>query len=386
MPLQYRFRAVRADETCGPGDEYSFHMIARAFSSLYNRSTMAAITGREQMLRDIAALLSPLGITLADEQPHISGERELLSIYKLVLVGHDKGGSRVVIKASREPGAIKDIKHEKSARDTLRSLSFAPEELRQAEELYAGERDGYYFLVTAYIEQDQIFVTRPLEEQFFIALGAFEAQESFHMTTYEHRKEVRNAFKRYTPDTYLELFRGYMDKVPTDQMDQAYQLLVENRNVLLRYGDYLTHNDFVPHNMRLNGRSLYVLDLSSFWFGNKYEGWARFLNYMLIHNPDLEEKLDQYLQENRADEYLCLRLMRVYKAGELLAYYAGLYPKTEGDLRLLTEERLTLWSEVLESLLLDQKPPRERIMAYRERRNGLRTEEEKQRQREFAET
>lgn len=347
---------------------------------------MAAITSREHMLADITALLAPLEYSLAAEQPHISGERELLSIHKLVLVGTNKSHERVIIKVSKEPSGIAEILKEKEARDVLAELSFASDELRQAKELFAGKVGDYYVLITEFIDQERIFVSHPLEDQFFIALGAFEAQESFHATTYEHRKEFKKAFARYTPETYLSLFRSYRDRVPSAAMDKAYELLKENRDVLERYGDYLTHNDFVPHNMRLKGRELYVLDLSSFWFGNKYEGWARFLNYMVLHNPLLEDALVTYLKQHRPDEYLCLRLMRVYKLGVLLDYYARTLPKTTDDLRTLTELRITLWSEVLEHMLRGQPYPLEKVYAYREARNGLRSEEEKRRQREFAET
>jgi hypothetical protein len=370
-------------------------MIARVVRSLYNRTKMTANDlERTKFLGDIADILQPLGYTLHEEQPHISGERAHMSRTKMVLMGADPEGKTVVIKASKHPSGIKEIRQEKVARDVLTHLSFAVDELLQAEELFFEERSGFLFFVTAYIPQDEIFVTRPIEEQFFLALRAFEAQETFHATTYAHGKEIKKHFAVYTPATYIATFKSFIEEIEAGHKDselssyltRAHELLVSGAVVLERYGNFLTHTDFVPHNMRVHKRAIYALDLTSVHFGNKYEGWARFLNYMVAHNPPLERALVDYIKINRPEEYFNLRLMRLYKLGFLLSYYVRLLPNTVGNHREITLLRIKLWTRVLGALLDDEPISDSVIETYTSTRNNLRTEEEKARQRDFAVT
>lgn len=359
-------------------------MIAWAVAPLYNLNNMPA--KKVARARDF---LSDLHITLSDEQPHISGERELLSQEKMVLMGK-YDGKKVVIKISDHPNGIKEIRHDKAVRDMIERMSFATDELLQADEVLFIEQDGHTLLVTEYIEQDRIFVDRPIEEQFFIALRAFEAQEGFHMTTYEHNKQVRDVFECYTPETYLNKFSEFTKTITKDHpkyfelLERAGSFLKENRTVLERYNNHLIHNDFVPHNMRVRGRDLYVLDQTSFWFGNKYEGWARFLNYMTLHNPSLERLLVSHLKTHRSQEYLAVRLMRVYKLAMILEFHARMTERADGDLKTLSERRLVFWCAVLECLLDDLPVPEELVEGYTRERDTLRSAEEKKRQQEFA--
>ncbi len=363
-------------------------MIAGAVAPLYNLNNMPA---KKVALAPIRDFLGTLGFSLHEEQPHISGERELLSQEKMVLMG-EYAGKNVVIKISNHPNGIKEIRHDKAVRDMIEQMSFATDELLQAREVLFREQAGYTFLVTEYIEQEKIFVDRPLEEQFFIALRAFEAQEGFHMTTYEHNKQVRDVFERYTPETYLNKFAAFAAQITKDHpeytelLERAESFLKENRTVLERYNNHLIHNDFVPHNMRVRGRDLYVLDQTSFWFGNKYEGWARFLNYMVVHNPELERLLVLHIKSHRPGEYLDLQLMRVYKLAMLLNYYVTILPKTSGNVETITRMRIALWTTVLSSVLEDKPVDQALIEQYTRERNELRSEEEKKRQREFART
>lgn len=361
-------------------------MIAGAVAPLYNLNNMPA---KKVALASIRDFLGTLGFSLHEEQPHISGERELLSQEKMVLMG-EYAGKNVVIKISNHPNGIKEIRHDKAVRDMIEQMSFATDELLQAREVLFREQAGYTFLVTEYIEQEKIFVDRPLEEQFFIALRAFEAQEGFHMTTYEHNKQVRDVFERYTPETYLSKFAAFAARITkdhpeyTDLLGRAGSFLKEDRTVLERYNNHLIHNDFVPHNMRVRGRDLYVLDQTSFWFGNKYEGWARFLNYMALHNPPLEELLVSHLKTHRAHEYLAVQLMRVYKLATILEFHARMTERADGDLKKLSERRLVFWCAVLDCLLNDRSIPKELIEEYTRDRDRLRSAEEKARQKEFA--
>ncbi len=128
-----------------------------------------------------------------------------------------------------------------------------------------------------------------------------------------------------------------------------------------------------------------MLDCSAVHFGNKYEGWARFLNYMVIHNTKLERLLFEYLRKNRSEEEnKNLRLMRVYKIVQLLEYYARSSKKADGDLFTLILKRINFWHQILQLILKDEPIKDELIENYILERNNLRSEEEKNRQREFA--
>ena len=76
--------------------------------------------------------------------------------------------------------------------------------------------------------------------------------------------------------------------------------------------------------------------------------------------------------------------MRVYKAGYLLDYYAGSIKKTEGDLRTLTELRLGFWNKAMKAVMEDSPLSEKIISEYKQKRDQLRSVEEKERQREFA--
>ena len=348
-------------------------------------------------LPTISALLKPLGCSLDELQPYISGERYLMAGGKLVLAGTDvKSGEKVIIKASNQTDGKKEISSEKKSRDLMRSLSFADKKILIPEEVFYGEKDGYVFLIMRFIPQDKVFVGHTVEEQFFIALSAFEAQESFHATTYEHLRAVKDVFPMLSGAEYLNDFKRLKDSIlkknPNEslrgELDKAEIFLKENTITVDRYASYLTHTDFVPHNFRLAEHALYMLDCvpnyATIHFGNKYEGWARFLNYMLIHSPELERLLAKYVRDSRGeDEYLSLRLMRVYKIAFLLDYYARSLEKTTGDLHKLTLARLDYWREALSSILEDRPVGKEVTEKYVATRNALRSEEEKERQREF---
>ena len=349
-------------------------------------------------LSTISALLDSLGFSLDKVQPYISGERYLMPGGKLVLAGrHNESGTKVIIKTSRQPDGKREIESEKRSRDLMRSLSFADKKILLPEELYYGKEDAYVFLIMRFIQQEKVFVGHTIEEQFFIALSAFEAQESFHATTYEHLRTVKEIFPVLSSVEYLKDFnrlkesisQKYPDESLITTLQTAEKFLKENVITIDRYANYLTHTDFVPHNFRLVEHTLYMLDCvpnyATIHFGNKYEGWARFLNYMLIHSTELERILTKYVRDNRGeDEYLSLRLMRAYKIAFLLDYYARSLEKTIGDLHKLTLARLEYWREALTAILKNRPVAKEVTEKYIATRNALRSEEEKKRQREFA--
>jgi len=315
---------------------------------------------------------------------------------KLVLVGTRKSdGKKVIIKASNNTDGKKEIESEKNAYNLLKKVAFASDYilLPSIIDYRVLELSNYLIMVTEFIPQEKVFVSYTLEEQFFLILRAFEAQESFHATTFEHVQLVKNSFPIFSVEKYMNSFRELRKQIKKSNaymslgktLHQSEKWLIEHKTLIEQYSNYLTHTDFVPHNFRVNNRKLYMLDLSAVHFGNKYEGWARFLNYMTIHNPELEKFLSEYILKNRGEkDYLNLRLMRVYKIGFLLKYYAESLEKTSGDLHALTAKRIGFWHEVLKSILDDKPLSKDILENYIKSRNTLRSEEEKKRQKEFA--
>jgi hypothetical protein len=344
-------------------------------------------------LKELEKTLEKLGFTLDDEQPHLSGERFLMTRNKLVLSGTNKAGQRVIIKAAEHPDGKAEIQREKDARDLLASLAFSKDALLFPKELYTGTHDGRLYFVTEYIPQEKVFVSYGLEEQFFMALRAFETQEAFHATTFEHLKKVDKIFPVHYAKDYFESFNSFVktieniepDSVLLEILSTTKDFLVANKQLIDQYSNHLVHTDLVPHNFRVHNNKLYTLDAAAVEFGNKYEGWARFLNYMVIHNPELEVLLSQYLQKNRGErDFLDLRLMRAFKISYLIEYYVRSLPKTEGDLHDLTRKRINFWHRVLEAILDNVSIPKELVEDYKNKRDILRSDEEKKRQKEFA--
>ncbi len=339
-------------------------------------------------------ILQAIGFSLDEHQPHISGERYLMTRNKLVLIGRRlSDGKKVIIKISKHPDGKKEIKTEKDARDLLSTLPFTDDSILFPEEVYFETYKDYLVWISSYISQDKVFVAHPIEDQFFTALRAFETKESFHATTFEHIKSIENVFPVFRAKEYFDKFKrlsdsfqaNYHDEKIEKTLDDAREFLYANKTIIDRYSGYLTHTDFVPHNFRIKERNLYMLDCSAVHFGNKYEGWARFLNYMVIHNTKLERLLFEYLRKNRSEEEnKNLRLMRVYKIVQLLEYYARSSKKADGDLFTLILKRINFWHQILQLILKDEPIKDELIENYILERNNLRSEEEKNRQREFA--
>lgn len=354
---------------------------------------------RGHELRVVVPMLEKLGFEIESEQPHIGGERFLMAGgrdvggggYKLVLVGtRVEDQKRVVIKVSSDREGIREIRTERRARETLRTLKFAYQTLRAPEEILYLAIGAYTVFITAYIEQERTFTSRPVAEQFSLALQAFKAQESVHATTYSHTKVIRNIFGIWGVNEYLNSFELFLttalqsdshNHALAQSLAKARKFLIEHRDTIEQYCGFLTHADFVPHNVRVHEDNVYLLDSASLHFGNKYESWARFLNFMLLYNRPLEKAFLQYVHDNRTpEEELSLRLMRVYKLGKLIEYHAGALSKTSGDLNELSKKRVEFWREALESLLDNRPLSQDVIEHYQRGRDSLRSEEEKKRQ------
>ncbi len=359
-------------------------------------------TYRDTELANVTPILETLGYMLDQTQVHLSGERFLMAGardvggggMKLVLTGMRRADSlRVVIKASRNPDGQQEIERERAARERINRIPFAYHAFTVPRELHFSYEGPFLVSIVEYVTQDIPLLSRPLNEQFFLTLKALECQEGAHATTGVHTAHVRSSFGLSNAEAYLHEFDTFAaaaeNAVPHNEklaqiFRDATHFLHDHRTTLERYAGFLTHADFAPNNFRVRGHELYLLDYASIHFGNKYESWARFLNFMVHHNPDLERTLARYVKENRGpDEYLALQLMRVYKIGFLLKYYAEATTKTEGATHELMQTRLSFWTLVMQCILDDCAVPPEAINTLLEKERILRTEEEKARQREM---
>jgi hypothetical protein len=346
---------------------------------------------RTKQLGAVTPLLLDEGFILETDQPHISGERYLLSGPKLVLLGIRKSDDmRVVIKITDDTKEATALTHEKSAIEVLHTMRFGYTTFHAPKEILFGKKNQYTFFITKYIPQETAFLERPIEEQFFFALKAFEAQEGFHATTHSHQDSARKHFEVFSSEKYCETIKKYVqetrDYVPDDAyilstLSSALEKLIADKPLLEKYSHFLTHWDFVPHNIRIHKNDIYLLDHTSIRFGNKYDSWARFLNFMSLHNPPLEHLLDEYVQKNRfPDEHATLRALRIFRLSELVWFYAKKLKEAEGDLLTLTRARCTFWTHMLEAHITDIPPSEKIIQEYKKTRDSLRDTEEKKRQ------
>lgn len=348
----------------------------------------------------VMPFLSTHGFTLDEHQPQTIGERFLTRPVgggrKIVFFGRRISDEmRVVIKTSSEQHGIEELEWEHRAHTLLTQIKFAYQSLFLPEEIIFVRQNG--ILITEYIEQDKPFVERPLKEQFDIALQAFKAQESAHATTATHWSSLKKLMGKhaffikageykkiadYVNDILSLMSNDHEISAKLEPLiDKVIVLIGAHEETLERYSGFLTHWDFTPQNFRIRGGKLYLLDHTSIRFGNKYEGWARFINFMELYNPPLARALVQYVRDNRtSEESLSLKLMRAYRLIELIRYYASWLPNTAGNLNLLARARIQFWNEVLSCVLNDTAVPHSTVEEYKKIRDNLRSEKEKERQ------
>lgn len=348
---------------------------------------------RDKEIAHIVPTLNDMGVTLDETQVHVSGERYLQSDKKLVLMGEKKGSGRIIVKTSTSPKGKAEIGRERRCREILNSINFAYQDFFLPQELFFKEKNGCLLTITSYIEQDQHFIDRPLEDQFFLSLRALETQESVHATAYSHTKIVQDVFGIKNSKEYIREFTTFKEQAVANDpgneklretFEKCYVFLKKGENTIARYSGFLTHSDFVPHNIRIKEQDIYLLDHTSIYFGNKYESWARFINFMVHHNPDLEKILSEYVRANRGEEeYLSLRLMRVYKLGFLVQYYSNTLKKTIGDMHKLMRVRLTFWTKVMNAVLNDTQIDKDTLAQFLRDQNMLRSDEERARRKEI---
>jgi hypothetical protein len=352
----------------------------------------------DYVLRELAPVFKKHRLVLDAVQPHISGERFLMQAVtvthgkKLILCGTYKG-EKAIIKVSNDKGGIEEMEHERLCRNKINDIDFAGERFLTPRELAHFKSNDFLISIQEFIAQESTFLERPIQEQFAYALKAFKAQESAHVTTYKHSQSIRGVFQVRSADEYLTTFTNFIKKMESHtalsdtvqkNLRAAEALLQKNKNTIEQYCGFLTHTDFVPHNVRIRNRGMYLLDYSALIFGNKYEGWARFLNFMTLYNQPLEQALITYIQKNRTpEESLSLQMMRIYRLGEILWYYAKTLERSSGDLLLLNAARVHFWGDVLSYVLKNEMVPESLVVEYQKTRDGLRSEEEKERQKEL---
>lgn len=345
------------------------------------------------------AILSPLlgthGFTLDPLQPHTIGERFLMQAVttvggqKLILRGKDQNGNLAIIKATRDTIGKNEINHERLCRSLINELNFAYNVFAAPKELLHLEEAGFVINIQEYIAQETTFLERPLVEQFTFALSAFKAQEHSRATTSGHVRHISKTFGYKTSADYLALCAQFVRDIsvlPADHtartlIPQAVTRLTDGQQRIEQYSGFLTHTDFVPHNFRIKKDQLYLLDFSAIRFGNKHEGWARFLNFMTLYNPALESALLTYVETNRAaEERESLQLMRLFRLAELITYYTKTVGRSENELLTLNTTRIQFWTDVLAAELHDTRITPEIVQAYQTTRDTLRSDEEKRRQ------
>ncbi len=351
----------------------------------------------ERELKAVVPILEKLGFELDSHQKHLGGERYLMQAVttqsgrKLILLGHRvKDGKKAVIKATSDLSGTAELEHERSVRIALQKIKFAYQVFFSPKELLFVTRNGFTISIQEFITQESQFLDRPIENQFELALRAFKAQESAHATTYRHVRHSKKMFGSRNANDYVQMFKTFatsiknslpQDKEKQELLQKAEDFLSINIQTIEQYSGFLTHTDFVPHNFRIVKGDIYLLDHSSIRFGNKYEGWARFINFMTLYNRELEQALVEYVRVNRTpEESLSLKLMRAYRLGEIIHYYTNLLSKSEDSLLKLNSARIEFWGSVLKSILEDTTVSKETIEEYKKVRDSLRSEEEKERQ------
>ncbi len=341
----------------------------------------------------LVPVLKHYGYELEPEQPHVMGERYVMNAMttasgqKLVFVGRTASNERVIIKSSVDPDGREELEHERRARSAIATLRFAYEIFATPRELLF-VRDGTRTIVVyEFIEQEKTFLERPLAEQFDFALCAFKAQEGARATTHKHQRLIRNVFEVADASWYfahLKKFETHLAQSTSTEREiwvRVQALFMDHAEVINRYGSFLTHTDFVPHNFRIKDRIIYLLDFSSLRFGNKYDGWARFLNFMALYNPPLEQALTEYVSLNRSEgEQQSLRLMRLYRLTELASFYAVTLDRAGEPLRQLNTVRMHFWLRMLAEMLEGRRMSDDVRTEYMRTRDALRSDDEKKRQ------
>lgn len=332
--------------------------------------------------------LHQLGFVVGEEQPHLKGERSAFRSDKLILIGHRlSDNQKVIIKVSRKPKGIFEVEEERLGRLALQEISFSYTVFNDPEQIFYQNKKGEVISITKFIDEEIRFLDRQLKDQFAIIHKALTSLEGVHVVVKSHQKEVKKFFKVYTFSDYQKEIQKNIASITTSfpELSALFSVTLDRflsgKSRVEQFNGFLTHFDFVPHNFRVHSDKIYLLDHSSLRIGNKHEGWARLLNFCILYNRQLEEKILEYFKLNRSVEELeSLYLIRLFRFIELIAHHNKIFNEGEGDLQALSRERVLFWSALLEQFL-NQKPFDESLISdYKNKRDNLRSKEEKERQ------
>lgn len=354
---------------------------------------MPKIAHRENFCQEFD-LLESLGFSIEKDQPYIGGEHFAFSKKKLVLLGRQTNNEkRQVIKISNDPEGAAEILQEHKCRVALKKINSSRFVFFFPEELFFEQKNGYTISATEFIKQENSFLDLPLTKKVSLALKSLQAQETIKIDQYQKDDSVSRAFEIWNAQSYLEAVDRYSYDIdlflPKDKKTKA--LFAETRNFFTDnletvdlFSGFLMHWDFNPNNFRVNKDNLYFLDLSSFRFGNKYESWGRFANFMTLYDRPLENEIAEYVKKNRAQkESLSLKLLRAFRLLELIRHHANIFQKSSGNLAFLSKARVDFWGKALEALMENKILDRQTVEEYKNQRDNLRSEKEKQRQKEI---
>lgn len=344
-------------------------------------------------VQKIGQILLFMGFRLEDYQPHVTGERKIKSLTKLVLLGQDKRGRRVIVKTSDKSGEKRKIEQEKKIRQELEKISAVSKNILIPRQIFYGRRNGFLLLITEFIDQPKIFVAHNLKEQFEMIRRAIEGHELINLKEFRKTVGKRHTCPIFTEKKYLRelnkqinfINKNYKDAKLRQTLMTAKKVFATNTSLTAKYSGYLVHDDFCPHNFRVNNGKIYLLDYNAANLGNKYITWARLLNYMVLHNSKLERQILGHFKKNLTPEGLeCLRVFRIYKTVFLIMYYVKTSKKTSGNLLKLTKVRINFWHNFLKKLIENKSLAKKELGEYIKQRDSLRSGEEKKRQKEFA--
>jgi len=348
----------------------------------------------------VAPTLAKAGFALdsEDNQVHIGGERALISRDKLVLKGwRISDASRVIIKASASLAGIREIERESACRRCLAEInrSFQSPIFFYPDELGFLQEDDLCISVIEYVDQDMRFLDRPLEEKLHLSLSALHAQERVTVGAVKNLAGVADRFGTITANTYLREFKAHLKNALTyfpqnlvlrSNLEHADTFFRERLCHVREHHGFLIHSDFVPNNFRVIGSEFYYLDLGAFRFGNRYESWARYLNWLMVWDCRLEAVLVDHINEGRGREHhASLSAMRAFNIGFLIQMYSKLLPEVQENARLhaLQSGRLNLWTSALIALIHGDHMPEQTALEFAQFQESLRSEHERRRQMEM---
>ena len=343
-------------------------------------------------------ILNNLGFKVYEDQPHTKGERGAFRAKKIILLGERIADKfKVVIKCARYEEGREEILQEKKARENLKKVDFAYHEFLEPIEILFINNENYLVQITEFIIEEKKFLDRDPKDQFEIAYRSFVTQEGIHAVTAKHNKIIKKLFNTFDFETYQKNLFNYKNIILefvsnaefTDLLNNSEDLFLQNKYRIQQYSGFLTHTDFVPHNFRVRNENgierVYLLDHSAIIIGNKHDGWARFLNFCVLHSPIIEKWFVEYFLINRSgEENESLKLMRIYRLFELVAHHATIYKKSNeaenNELKELSKKRVYFWLKLLKAVYEDRELEKVIIEDYKNNRDLLRSKSEKERQ------